>query len=144
MIWIKLKLFFYLTTKTNKIIKKINRDLIGTRKIKQSLKEAIAFKQLKNEELIHNYLSDFIKEKQLFLILEDVDRVNQLFVYLIIKIRLFSTKFIFFISNTKTPFDHFKTGEISLSTKLEWCRDLITAIDYLHLHSVVHKKIFPS
>ena len=63
-----------------KIIKKINRDFIGVDKIKQSLKETIGFKQLKNEELIHNYLSDFIKEKQLFVILEDVDKVNQLFV----------------------------------------------------------------
>jgi hypothetical protein len=66
--------------KTRKIIKKINRDFIGTDKIKHSLKEAIAFKQLKIEELMHNYLSDFIKERQLFVILEDVDRVNNLFV----------------------------------------------------------------
>ena len=71
---------FSYSTKKRKIIKKINRDLIGTDKIKQSLKEVIGFKQLKNEKLIHNYQSDFIKEKQLFVILEDVDKVNQVFV----------------------------------------------------------------
>ena len=71
---------FSYSTKKRKIIKKINRDLIGTDKIKQSLKETIAFKQLKSEELIHNYQSDFIKEKQLFVILEDVEKVNQLFI----------------------------------------------------------------
>ena len=71
---------FPILQKKRKIIKKINRDLIGTDKIKQSLKEAIAFKQLKNEELMHTYLSEFIKEKQLFVILQDFEKVNQLFV----------------------------------------------------------------
>ena len=71
---------FSIYQKKRKIIKKINRDLIGTDKIKQSLKEAIAFKLLKNEELMHSFLSDFIKERQLFVILEDVDKVNQLLV----------------------------------------------------------------
>ncbi len=61
--------------KKRKIFKKINRDLIGTEKIKQSLKEAIGFKLLKIEELMHNYIDDFIKEKQLFVVLENVEKV---------------------------------------------------------------------
>jgi hypothetical protein len=56
-------------------MKKINRDLIGPDKLKQSLKEAIGFKLLKIEELMHNYIGDFVKEKQLFVILENVDKV---------------------------------------------------------------------
>ena len=56
-------------------MKKINRDLIGPDKIKQSLKEAIGFRLLKIEELMHNYIGDFIKEKQLFVILENADKV---------------------------------------------------------------------
>ncbi len=70
-----LQLTFYISKKS-KIIKKINRDSIGTDKSKQSLKEAIAFELLKIEELMHNYISYFIKEKQLFVILENVDKVN--------------------------------------------------------------------
>jgi hypothetical protein len=61
-------------------MKKINRDLIGPDKIKQSLKEAIGFRLLKIEELMHNYIGDFIKEKQLFVILENADKVIFFFV----------------------------------------------------------------
>ena len=68
--------------KNRKIIKKINRDLIGPDKLKLSLKEAIGFKQLKIEELMYNYISDFIKEKQLFVILEDVEKVKFIFCFI--------------------------------------------------------------
>ncbi len=53
--------------------------MIGADKLKLSLKEAIGFKQLKLEDLIHNYIGDFIREKQLFVLLEDVEKVENLF-----------------------------------------------------------------
>jgi hypothetical protein len=68
--------------KNRKIIKKINRGLIGADKLKLSLREAIGFKQLKLEDLIHNYIGDFIREKQLFVLLEDVEKVKIYFLSL--------------------------------------------------------------
>ena len=61
----------------NKIIKKINRKEIGLDKLKQSLKEVIAFKLIKIEELLHNYVDYYIKDKQLYLVLDFIDLVNK-------------------------------------------------------------------
>ena len=30
-----------------------------------------------------------------------------------------------------------------MKIKLEWLKDLIFAVDYLHLHKIIHKKVFP-
>ena len=61
----------------NKIIKKINREQVGLDKLKQSLKEVIAFKLIKIEELLHNYIDFYIKDKQLYVVLNCIDLVNK-------------------------------------------------------------------
>ena len=61
----------------NKIIKKINREQVGLDKLKQSLKEVVAFKLIKLEELLHNYVDFFIKDKQLYVVLDFIDLVNK-------------------------------------------------------------------
>ena len=63
--------------KTELIIKKINRKEIGIDKLKQSLKEVIAFKLIKIEELLHNYIDFYIKDKQLYVVLDFIDLVNK-------------------------------------------------------------------
>ncbi len=61
----------------NKIIKQINREEIGLDKLKQSLKEVIAFKLIKIEELLYNYVDFYIKDKQLYFVLDFIDLVNK-------------------------------------------------------------------
>ena len=56
--------------KNRKIIKQINRDEIGTEALKISLKEAIMFTRIQNEDLLHNYLRYFIEEKNLYVVME--------------------------------------------------------------------------
>jgi hypothetical protein len=51
---------------------RINRELIGTEKMKQSLREAIAFTKLKNENLMHNYISHCIEDKQLYVFIDSI------------------------------------------------------------------------
>ena len=63
--------------KTELIIKKINRKEIGLDNLKQSLKEVIAFKLIKIEELLHNYIDYYIKDKQLYAVLDFIDLVNK-------------------------------------------------------------------
>ncbi len=59
-----------------KIVKKLNRDKLGIDKLKQSLREAIAFTNLNMEELMHNYVSYFIEDKELYVVLDFVQQVN--------------------------------------------------------------------
>jgi len=67
------------TKHQNKIIKKINRDLIDPNKLNQSLKEAIAFKLIKSDKLMHNYIDYYINEKHLYVVLDSIDLVNIFF-----------------------------------------------------------------
>ena len=67
----------FTSLKTELIIKKINRKEIGIDKLKQSLKEVIAFKLIKIEELLHNYIDYYIKDKQLYVVLDFIDLVNK-------------------------------------------------------------------
>ena len=62
---------------SNKIIKKINPKQFGLDKLKQSLKEVIAFKLIKIEELLYNYVDFYIKDKQLYVVLDFIDLVNK-------------------------------------------------------------------
>ncbi len=57
-------------------MKKLNHDKLGIDKLKQSLREVIAFTNLKIEELMHNYVSYFINDKQLYVVLDFVQQVN--------------------------------------------------------------------
>ncbi len=57
-------------------MRKLNRDKLGTDKLKQSLREAIAFTSLNMEELMHNYVDYFINVKQLYVVLDFVEKVN--------------------------------------------------------------------
>ena len=61
-----------------KIARQLNRDQIGKDKLKQSLREAIAFTSIKIGELMHNYVSYFINDKQLYVVLDFVEQVNLL------------------------------------------------------------------
>ena len=58
--------------------------------MKQSLREAIAFTKLKNENLIHNYISHCIEDKQLYVLIDCIDLVNKYILsnYLIIDYEL--------------------------------------------------------
>jgi len=62
---------------SRKIVKKINRDSIGIEKLKQSLREVIAFKLIKIEELMQNYFDFYIKDKNLHVVLDSFDLVNK-------------------------------------------------------------------
>ena len=53
----------------------LNHESLGLDKIKQSLKEIIAFTRIHIEELMHNYLSYFIEEKQLYVVIDVIDMV---------------------------------------------------------------------
>ena len=66
----------------NKIIKRINRKEIGLDKLKQSLKEVIAFKLIKIEELLYNYVDFYIKDKQLYVVLDFIDLVNKYLLFI--------------------------------------------------------------
>jgi hypothetical protein len=55
--------------------RRINRNLIGVEKTKESLREAISFKQIKIEELIHGYVDYLIMEKQLYVVLDCTELV---------------------------------------------------------------------
>ena len=46
-------------------------------KMKQSLRETIAFTKLKNETLMHNYISHCIEDKQLYVFIDYIDLVNK-------------------------------------------------------------------
>ncbi len=46
-------------------------------KMKQTLREAIALTKLKNENLIHNYISHCIEDKQLYVLIDYIDLVNK-------------------------------------------------------------------
>ena len=45
--------------------------------MKQSLREAIAFTKLKNENLMHNYVSHCIEDKQLYVFINSIVLVNK-------------------------------------------------------------------
>jgi hypothetical protein len=57
-------------------VRKLNHDKLSIDKLKQSLREAIAFTNLKIEELMHNYVSYFIEDKELYVVLDFVQQVN--------------------------------------------------------------------
>ena len=51
--------------------------MIGKAKAKESLKEVIAFKLIKIEELMQNYFDFYIKDKNLYVVLDSIDLVNK-------------------------------------------------------------------
>jgi hypothetical protein len=57
------------------IYRRIKRELIGAEKTKKSLKEAISFKHIKIEELMHSYVDFDIKDKQLYVVLDCIELV---------------------------------------------------------------------
>jgi hypothetical protein len=54
--------------------------MLGIDKLKESLREAIAFTHIKLEELMHSYVSYFINNKQLYVVLDFDQHVN-LFIF---------------------------------------------------------------
>lgn len=119
--------------------RRINRKLIGAEKTKETLREAISFKHIKIEELMHNYVDYLIMDKQLYVIMDCIELVFAIPLFFYLFKSFFSNLFSFYFKKNLCPFT---TEKIQLSTKLEWFKDLTFAIDYLHLHFIVHKKIF--
>ena len=60
------------------MLKKINRDILTDEQLKSTLKEAIMFTRIKNEDLLHNYLRYFIEDKQLFMVMNCI-QVNEIY-----------------------------------------------------------------
>ena len=59
------------------MLKQINRDILTDEQLKSTLKEAIMFTRIKNEDLLHNYLRYFIEDKQLFMVMNCI-QVNEI------------------------------------------------------------------
>ncbi len=70
--------------KPNKKItyKRIKRELIGAEKTKESLREAISFKHIKIEELMRSYVDYLIEDKQLYVVLDCIELVQNSYSYL--------------------------------------------------------------
>ena len=55
--------------------RRINRNLIGAEMTKETLREAISFKHIKIEELMHSYVDYLIMDKQLYVVLDCIELV---------------------------------------------------------------------
>lgn len=107
------------TISTNRkfIIKKINPNMEKNELIR-TLKETTIFTRIKCENLMQSLVNYYIQDKTLFVRYDYYDEEKSLFNFLI-------------SSGSK----------LSTQTVIAWLRDLMIALDFLHLHNQVHKNV---